>query len=107
LPRANRILRQGQGGAAGNALSGGLNDLLKQFQQNGQGEVAQSWFGSGPNEVITPNDLASALGADRLAQQGSLPCGSRSGHSAVPTRSRRPSVVRHPRGSVYSLLSSR
>jgi uncharacterized protein YidB (DUF937 family) len=28
------------GGAVGNVLSGGLNDLLKQFQQNGQGEVA-------------------------------------------------------------------
>src|SRR5262245_50951892 len=27
------------GGAAGNVLSGGLNDLVKQFQQNGQGDV--------------------------------------------------------------------
>ena len=31
------------GGAAGTALSGGLNDLLKQLQQNGQGDVANSW----------------------------------------------------------------
>jgi uncharacterized protein YidB (DUF937 family) len=43
-----------------------LNDLLKQFQQNGQGQVAQSWIGSGPNKAITPKDLASALGADRI-----------------------------------------
>jgi uncharacterized protein YidB (DUF937 family) len=50
----------------GNVLSGGLNDLLKQFQQNGQGEVAKSWIGSGPNKTIAPNDLASALGADRI-----------------------------------------
>ena len=54
------------GGAAGGVLSGGLNDLLKQFQQNDQGEVAQSWIGSGPNKAITPKDLASALGADRI-----------------------------------------
>ena len=54
------------GGAAGSVLSGGLNDLLKQFQQNGQGEVAQSWVGRGPNKSISPNDLASALGADRI-----------------------------------------
>jgi uncharacterized protein YidB (DUF937 family) len=54
------------GGAAGNELSGGLNDLLKQFQQNGQGEVAQSWIGKGPNTAISPNDLASALGAGRI-----------------------------------------
>jgi uncharacterized protein YidB (DUF937 family) len=51
---------------AGSALSGGLNDLLKQFQQNGHGEVASSWVGSGPNKAIAPNDLAKALGADRI-----------------------------------------
>lgn len=54
------------GGAAGSVLSGGLNDLLKQFQQSGHGDVAQSWVGSGPNKAISPNDLASALGADRI-----------------------------------------
>jgi uncharacterized protein YidB (DUF937 family) len=54
------------GGAAGSVLSGGLNDLLKQFQQTGKGEVAQSWVGSGPNKKIEPDDLASALGADRI-----------------------------------------
>jgi uncharacterized protein YidB (DUF937 family) len=54
------------GGAAGGAISGGLNDLLKQFQQNGQGDVAKSWIGKGPNKSISPNDLATALGADRV-----------------------------------------
>lgn len=54
------------GGAAGSVLSGSLNDLLKQFQQSGQGEVAQSWIGSGPNKAIAPDDLASALGAERI-----------------------------------------
>ena len=54
------------GGAAGSVVSGGLNDLLKQFQRNGQGDVAKSWIGPGPNEAISPNDLATALGADRV-----------------------------------------
>jgi len=55
------------GGASGSVLSGGLNDLLKQFQQGGQGDVASSWVGSGPNKPIAPKDLASALGADRIS----------------------------------------
>lgn len=54
------------GGAAGGILSGGLNDLLGQLQQNGQGEAAKSWVGTGPNKSISPDDLASALGADRI-----------------------------------------
>jgi uncharacterized protein YidB (DUF937 family) len=54
------------GGAAGSVLSGGLNDLVKQFQQSGQGDVAQSWVGTGPNKEISSNDLAKALGEDRI-----------------------------------------
>lgn len=54
------------GGAAGSVLSGGLNDLLKQFQQNGLGDAANSWVGTGPNQSVDPNDLAKALGADQL-----------------------------------------
>jgi uncharacterized protein YidB (DUF937 family) len=60
------------GGAAGSVLSGGLNDLLKQFQQNGHGEVAQSWIGSGPNKTISPDNLEDALGADRIDTLSSL-----------------------------------
>jgi uncharacterized protein YidB (DUF937 family) len=54
------------GGAAGSVLSGGLGDLLRQFQQSGQGEVANSWVGTGPNKQISPDDLAKALGADQI-----------------------------------------
>jgi uncharacterized protein YidB (DUF937 family) len=55
------------GGAAGSVLSGGLNDLLKQFQQSGHSDTAGSWVGTGPNKAISPNDLASALGADKIS----------------------------------------
>lgn len=54
------------GGAAGNVLSGGLGDLLKQLQDNGHGEVANSWVGKGQNKSIAPGDLANALGSDQL-----------------------------------------
>jgi uncharacterized protein YidB (DUF937 family) len=59
------------GGAAGSVLSGGLGDLLKQFQQNGHGDAANSWVGTGPNKTIAPGDLANALGADQLDQLSS------------------------------------
>jgi uncharacterized protein YidB (DUF937 family) len=55
------------GGAAGTVLSGGLNDLLKQLQDSGHGEVAKSWVGSGQNHPISPKDLGSALGADQIS----------------------------------------
>jgi uncharacterized protein YidB (DUF937 family) len=54
------------GGAAGSVLSGGLNDLLKQFQQSGQGDVAKTWVGNGPNNAISSDDLAKALGGDQI-----------------------------------------
>jgi uncharacterized protein YidB (DUF937 family) len=54
------------GAAAGSVISGGLGDLLKQLQQNGHGETANSWVSPGPNKQIAPGDLASALGADQI-----------------------------------------
>jgi uncharacterized protein YidB (DUF937 family) len=54
------------GGAAGSILSGGLSDLMKQLQEGGQGDTANSWVGKGQNKPIAPGDLASALGADQI-----------------------------------------
>ena len=54
------------GNAAGSVLAGGLNDLLKQLQQAGQGEVGKSWVANGPNRPISSDDLAKALGADQI-----------------------------------------
>ncbi len=50
----------------GSALSGGLQDLLKQFQQNGQGAKAESWVSHGPNEPVAPHELEQALGEERI-----------------------------------------
>jgi uncharacterized protein YidB (DUF937 family) len=54
------------GGAAGSVISGGLSDVLKQLQQSGHGEAANSWVGRGENKPIAPGDLAGALGADQI-----------------------------------------
>jgi uncharacterized protein YidB (DUF937 family) len=65
------LLKGGLGGllggaAAGTVISGGLGDLLEQFQQRGQGEVADSWVGKGENKPIAPGDLGQALGLDQI-----------------------------------------
>jgi uncharacterized protein YidB (DUF937 family) len=52
---------------AGGLLSGGLGQLLENFQQNGQGETAQSWVNKGPNKEIAPPELKQAIGPDVLA----------------------------------------
>jgi uncharacterized protein YidB (DUF937 family) len=54
------------GGAAGGILSGGLGDLLKQFQTNGQGDKAESWISTGENKSVSPNELEQALGEERI-----------------------------------------
>ena len=65
------LLKGGLGGllggaAAGSVISGGLGDLMKQLQQTGQGDTANSWVGKGDNRAIAPGDLANALGADQI-----------------------------------------
>lgn len=56
------------GSSAGGILSGGLGGLLEQFQQNGQGEVANSWVSPGDNTPIDNQQLSQALGADTLKE---------------------------------------
>jgi uncharacterized protein YidB (DUF937 family) len=65
------IIKNGLGGllgagTAGTVLSSGLNDLLKQFQQAGQGNAANSWVGNGPNKSISADDLAKVLDSDQI-----------------------------------------
>jgi uncharacterized protein YidB (DUF937 family) len=54
------------GAGAGGLLSGGLGELLERFQQNGQGDTAESWVGTGPNKQIAPSQLEQAIGPDVL-----------------------------------------
>jgi uncharacterized protein YidB (DUF937 family) len=66
----------GLGGAgAGGLLGGGLGELIENFREKGQGDVADSWVGTGPNKDIEPQQLEQAIGPDvldTLAQQTGL-----------------------------------
>ena len=69
-------LAGGLGGLlAGGALSNGLNDLLRQFDQAGHGQAAQSWVGRGRNQQLLDSDIENVLGSDTvnsLAEQAGL-----------------------------------
>ena len=65
------VFKNGLGGATGagglgGMLSGGLSDLLKQFQGAGKGEVAKSWVSTGENEEIEPEDLDEVLTPEQI-----------------------------------------
>lgn len=63
------------GASVGSVLSGGLGDLIERFKQNGQGEAADSWVNTGPNQQLAPAQLQQALGPDvlnTLSQQTGL-----------------------------------
>ena len=53
-------------GGLGGLLTGGLGDLLKQFQGAGKGDVARSWVGTGQNEPITPTDLSQVMTPEQI-----------------------------------------
>ena len=64
---AGGLLGDLAGGGLGGLLGGGLGELVERFRQNGQGEVADSWVGRGPNREIAPQQLERAIGPDVLA----------------------------------------
>lgn len=56
-------------------IVGGLEGLLKQFQQNGFGDAINSWINTGPNKGVTPGQISDALGPeiiDNLSQRTGL-----------------------------------
>jgi uncharacterized protein YidB (DUF937 family)/LysM repeat protein len=55
---------------------GGVDGLVKKFQQAGLGDLAASWVGTGENKSINPEELAKVLGKDQIAavaQQAGIP----------------------------------
>ena len=54
------------GASTGSVLSGGLRDLVERFKQNGQGQAADSWVKTGPNQPLRTDQLAQAIGPDAL-----------------------------------------
>ncbi|MGE3145088.1 MAG: YidB family protein [Pseudorhodoplanes sp.] len=55
------------GAAAGGLLSGGLNDLLRDFQENGHADAAQSWISRGDNIPVSPREIEDTFGAQTIS----------------------------------------
>ena len=47
---------------------GGLQGLIREFEQKGLGGTVKSWVGTGPNQPISPAEVHQALGPDAVAQ---------------------------------------
>ena len=54
----------------GQTNMGGIGGLLSQLQQGGLGGEVASWLGNGANRAVSPDQLRSALGEERLQQMG-------------------------------------
>lgn len=52
----------------GQTSLGSVGGLLSQLQQGGLGSEVASWLGNGANLAISPDQLRSALGEERLQQ---------------------------------------
>ncbi len=59
------------GMGAGGMGAGGVGGLVSMFEQAGLGHIAQSWVGNGPNQSVSPDQLQSVLGQDRVASMAS------------------------------------
>ncbi|MEB2285030.1 MAG: hypothetical protein B6D46_09835 [Polyangiaceae bacterium UTPRO1] len=47
---------------------GGLDALVRRFQEQGLGDIIASWVATGPNRPITPDDLAKVLDPEQLRE---------------------------------------
>ncbi len=69
-PRAERdqLGRSGTvSGSTGGLLGGALGELIDRFRESGQGDVADSWVGTGPNRNLDGSQLERALGPEVMA----------------------------------------
>jgi uncharacterized protein YidB (DUF937 family) len=57
-------------GAAMNLLNqhGGVAGVAQMFQQNGLGQLVQSWVANGPNPAVTPAQVSQVFGAGKIGE---------------------------------------
>ena len=58
----------GSSSQAGGGLLGGLGGLFNQFQQNGHGNLVNSWVGSGQNHPASPSQVTQALDQETIRE---------------------------------------
>ncbi|WP_235031274.1 YidB family protein [Geminicoccus flavidas] len=54
------------GGATARSVVSGISELMEHFTQNGHGEAAASWVGTGSDHEMAPN-ISQTIGPDVLA----------------------------------------
>lgn len=54
-------------GVIGALLTGGMMDLVRQFQGAGKGETVDSWVARGPNKAVSTNELSQVLTEEQIA----------------------------------------
>jgi uncharacterized protein YidB (DUF937 family) len=69
----NALLQSAGVGGLGGLLAGGagggmLGDLVRQFDQSGAGDAAQSWVSPGDNIPVTPKQIEKTFGSDIIDQ---------------------------------------
>ncbi len=47
---------------------GGVEGIVKEFQQKGFGPTVQSWVNDGPNQPISPDQVHQALGSNTIQE---------------------------------------
>lgn len=65
------LVRGGQAGGdgrLGSVLSGGLGGLAEIFGQAGMRRQVDSWIARGPNMAVSPHEITTALGKERLGE---------------------------------------
>jgi uncharacterized protein YidB (DUF937 family) len=70
IAQAALSLLSSSGGSTGGTTSSssGLGSVLGALQSKGLGDVVSSWIGTGQNKSISPEQVQSALGQERVAQ---------------------------------------
>jgi len=56
--------------------AGGVEGVVRKFQNSGLGDVVASWVGTGQNKGVTPDQITQVLGRDNvevIAQQTNIP----------------------------------
>jgi uncharacterized protein YidB (DUF937 family) len=48
--------------------AGGVQGIVGKLQQAGYGDQVQSWLGAGPNQPVTPEGIAQAIGHGKIGE---------------------------------------
>ncbi len=56
---------------SGGSSEGGMGGIISALQENGLGDIADSWLGDGDNQPISSDQLRDVLGGDKVTEMAS------------------------------------